>query len=291
MNMPSKDMMTAIGTIATAMTLVITVWFYYSDLQRSSAEEIRRELLTYAQESQSLIGPLNDGSTLIAGAASITEELQKRLGPAATADDFWRIFANNQTMLSVVTVGWHESKLSRRLDAILDSHRRASFPFTGHLSLLRYPSQLYADIIRDAYSPMIFSRLFFDPDIKPLLVKELQNEKSLRVLLRKFSIELHGNVALYYRARYENAAKKIDDFIQKATQSFIQLSDEDLVGLSRTSVSSAKSYDTRTASMLHLLDDMRSTLGEQKHEELSSIVKEIGDEISKETASEKLSKG
>ncbi len=287
---PSLNRLSAIGSIATAVaamvaagTFIFTLLSYSSNIQRASAEKLRSDLQAYAQESQTLSQLLNDGSALIMGVAKITEELKERLGPSATPTDFWRTLDDNPTMLSIIVVGWNESKSSERLNAIRDSQRRISLRLTGSLSLLHYTDMLYDNIVQDAYSPTPYYTVIEKG--KNSILQSLRNEKSLPMILRSISAQLDGGVRRYYIVRHKKAVEKINKFIQDATQCLTKLRDKDLARLSQASVPAAADQSETVTGAVHiLLKDMRTYLGDQDYERLSSLMEEIKREVTKDKA-------
>ena len=286
------DGITAIGSIGTAVaavialvTLIVAVRDNTSTTTAANATEIRRQLRSFSQETALLTRQLREGSALIVGSANIAKELRERLGPAATVDDFWEYFPNDGSMsgakTSLAVVGWARTELSRDLGTVIDSHRRMSSSFTGHLSILSETGDLIDGIVGDSYSPMIFIRMLKIEN--SVFFGEIRNEakgRSLEFLLEGFTGKLSSNASAYYLERYEVASGLINSFIREIVNFAVGLPDKTLVYLSQSSVS--VTMDTRTNQMRFLLKEMKEMLADEKYEELSSMINEIETQISKQ---------
>ena len=278
---------TAVAAISAVIMLLFTIHYYTAERKRALAAEIRQHLWTFGSEFQVLTDLLQDGSPLILGAAEIVKELEARLDPNTTPDKFWHLIRDDHSMiLSVVVTGWSRSELSGRLSELVNSIRGIRVRFTGYFSVLRYSAELCDEVIKDAYSPIIFYRILSEGH--HLLRKDKRNEESLSLILRALQTDLQSNASLYYVIRYEEALKKINEFVQRAIRSFSRLSDDALVELSRGSTSDAEREETRTGTMRLLLEKVKESIQDSEYEELSSLIIEIEKSISKSKAFQKL---
>ena len=276
----------SIGTAAAAIVALITLLYAVNENNKrtvtSDAREIHQNIVRYTQETELLTSRLNDGSALIMAAASISKELNDRLGSSATSADLWKYFEDAELqeglMLSLAVSGWTNSKLSQDLHAIRDSHRLLSNGFSGHLSVFRIAGEILDEIILDSYSSAIFIRIMTNPEFLPKLKNEAA-DKTLPIALEIFSSELVQLATTYYVAHFEGASKMTNEFVELTGAFFTGLPDRDLVQLSQTPLT--LSSNLRTENIRIILDEMKDILGQEEYDKLTSILDDITHQLSK----------
>ena len=284
-----SNWLSAIGSIGTALAALIALLALLQAINENKsraisteAAEIRRVLKQFAQDSQLLTDSLVDGSALIMGATGIAKEVKDRIGTNATAEDFWSYLDSNdsaeQSMVSVAVAGWNRSYLLQGFHSIRDSQRRSSNGFIGQLAILREASDMVSSLIKDSYSPTIFIKML-NRDAFSKGFRKRVGVKPLPIVLDAFANYLSGNAASYFILRYEVGTDKINEFIQDMAIFFQELSDSDLVRLSRTPDSSFS--DTKTGTMRIMLEQLKDDMDPERYERLSTMVTEIEEAVSK----------
>lgn len=282
---------TAVGSVGTAagscfalFAVVLTAILYRRQRNDEHAARIREDIRGFISATNGLIRALKDGSPFIAAAWSARAVIQDSLPPNSNVQNLREALTTGDIGLSVAVVSWERSSeaeaLRGRASTLVDSVRR----MTGTLNILSASGEMLISIADDA--KMTFLRLLTNQQVLVMFLEENKNITEVNDLLNALAKHLHGNTAMYFVARYEQALNLLDALV---TEAAMALGEVDSAGLLKAAkAKTAITTNTRTAEMRMHLSALTSLLPEATSKKLGLLIDQVEQSVSKDSAHERL---
>lgn len=272
------DIATTIATIVAIAALSFSMLSSVSESRQERANEIRRNLISLAEESSILVTHMNDGTALILGSKHVAEEILHDVKDEYTPAVLQEYYGQNseqtsQTILALSISGWNKSPPSSSLDEASVNLRRSSVILTGDLELLKFPIDMYQAILNDGFSGLIFVRTL--EIVLPDIVERANNGDSKSDLTMKLRSDLQSATTTYHFIKHLPVTESIDHFIQTAVLELTNLDDKSLIDLSSTRTINVDRTATRTESMRALLESLEGKIEPEQKQELEKLIQAI----------------
>lgn len=236
--MPVTDLVTVIGNISqafimlvAALTLFLTVRQYRRDQFRQRVAQTREDLQAIIGDCTRFLRPLSQSYPypILHAVTAIAREFRSRMGKSPGREDVLALLRNEDLLLSISLEGWTgSSQIHRTMDIVEAVERKAcSRNLQGKLRLISNASFLLAGLVAKVYSPESFHAMLCQLQLQ-------DNEKDeVEGILNTITVELQQRSCQQFDARYKEAIKRSLYFIQTAANVFINLTDQQLMGLAK----------------------------------------------------------
>lgn len=229
LGMSITDFITAGGVAVASLTFVGTVVQTWIDQTQQTAAQTREDLQEIIGESGRFLHPLiqENPYPILYTAATITKEFCSRMGKSPTGKDVMALLQDEDLLRSICVEGWIAStQIIHLMSMVEELERKASSHYLrGKLLLICQASFLLTSIVAKGCSPT-----YFYDTLYKLEPHACENDE-LEVALNKVTVELQNEVCKKFIKEYKKPIILCLSFIQKASRSFIKLSDRKLVHL------------------------------------------------------------
>jgi hypothetical protein len=236
--MQVTDLVTIIGNISqavimfvAALTLFLTVRQYRHDQLRKLAAQTREDLQAIVGDCHRFLHPLSQSypHPIIHAATAIAREFHSRIGKTPGREDALALLRNEDLLRSISLEGWIGSSQIHQMRNIVEAvERRASSQnLQGKLQLISEASFLLTGLVAKVYSPETFYELLRQVQLQS------SEKDGVEDLLNTLTVELQRNTFQHFDARYKEVLKRSLYFILAAANVFSNLTDRQLMPLTR----------------------------------------------------------
>jgi hypothetical protein len=240
MQAPSSlhDWLRSIGAVGTMLSAVFAVINYVNstrkiqrDAQSDKARRIRERLSRISAEVQELGLQVGDGAAMISAAASVADEIERRMPTPATKEELGQILDDDGLMLSVSITGWYKSRAGTEISGRIIELQLEVSQLTGGLYVLSNALELLTDVGNDGFSPLIFQRILTILKSGGGFRQEIESAGPPKRMIDKLTVVLQANASAYFHIRYEDAFKTIREFLERFVNALSSLPDDKLVSI------------------------------------------------------------
>jgi hypothetical protein len=250
--MSITDVITSFGVVVAALTLLETVRRYLRDQFQQQVARTREELQAIIGDCGLFLHPLNQKFPypILHTATAITKEFCSRMEKSPRPEDVHRLLENKELLRSICVDGWISStQILRMMDIVEKLERKASSRnLQGRLLLIREAALLLAGIVAEICSHESFYKMLCQ------LKLESNCEDEVADILNTITVKLQLGICDIFNEKYKDKIERSLYFIQKAASMFIDLTDQQLKGLSETREEHAHFIQVATNMFMRLKD-------------------------------------
>ncbi len=220
------------GSMVAAIITFIWTWNQYrKDQIQQRAVQTREVLQAIIGDCSRFLRPLNEKYPypILHTATAITREFCSRMGMNPRGKDVELLLRNKELLLSICVEGWVNSTQIFRMLGIAEDleHKASSHYLRGKLLLICNASYFVAGLVALVCSPESFYDMLRD------LGNQSSSEDEAEDVLNTITVTLQQRICKEFDNNYRKTIQQGLDFIQTVANSFISLSDTDLVNFAK----------------------------------------------------------